>query len=101
MSSTDVAEATYTGSCHCGAFVYTVKQSPPLTDPSCEVASCNCSICARNGYLHIYVHGDAVAFTKGEKSDFAVSQVSFRALKNPDPFPRTLTQSAFNLTIVA
>lgn len=42
------------GGCHCGAvrFAIEVVQRPELLD-------CNCSICARTSYLHLFVpHGD-------------------------------------------
>ncbi|KAF2650199.1 hypothetical protein K491DRAFT_639522 [Lophiostoma macrostomum CBS 122681] len=61
---------TYTGSCHCSRFKYSVTQSPPLTDPSCEVVECNCSICARNGYLLIYVKDSDVVFEAGSEDEF-------------------------------
>lgn len=78
MSSVAVSDtpashrATYTGSCHCGSIAYTVQQSPPLTDPSCEVKECNCSICACNGYLFLSSPEENVTFTSGAKSDFKV-----------------------------
>ncbi|KAJ4372268.1 hypothetical protein N0V83_004042 [Neocucurbitaria cava] len=62
--------ATYTASCHCGSFTYTVTQSPPLNDPSATVMECNCSICARNGYLFVYVPDERVQFTKGSIEEF-------------------------------
>ena len=64
---------TYTGSCHCKRFQYTVTQSPPLSDPSCEVTECNCSICARNGYLFIYVKDDKISFQSGSEDEFKVN----------------------------
>lgn len=46
-----------TGQCHCGA----VRFSFALNDNAAELLDCNCSICARSGYLHLIVpHG---AFT--------------------------------------
>ncbi|OAG08739.1 uncharacterized protein CC84DRAFT_586051 [Paraphaeosphaeria sporulosa] len=76
MSSAGIADtsdppsAIYTGSCHCGSFTYTVQQSPPLDHPSCEVKECNCSMCARNGYLFITPAEKNVKFTNGEKDEF-------------------------------
>lgn len=78
MSSTDspapaaAPSETYNGSCHCGKVKYTVKQSPPLTDPSVEVGECNCSICLRNGYLFIYIPEKDVVFEKGTLDDLKV-----------------------------
>ncbi|KAF1969920.1 hypothetical protein BU23DRAFT_538987, partial [Bimuria novae-zelandiae CBS 107.79] len=60
---------TYTSSSHCARFTYTVTHTAPLSDPACEVAECNCSICSRNGYLFIYVHQQNVAFANCSKSD--------------------------------
>ncbi|OCK83050.1 hypothetical protein K432DRAFT_197851 [Lepidopterella palustris CBS 459.81] len=56
---------TYPASCHCGAITYTVT-TPPLSDPSSTVSNCNCSICARNGYLFIYVPIADIKFESGE-----------------------------------
>lgn len=45
-----------TGGCHCGAVRFTAK-----VDQAREVLDCNCSICSRTGYLHVFVsHGDFV-----------------------------------------
>lgn len=45
-----------TGGCHCGQVQFTVRfASPP------ELLDCNCSICAKTGYLHLIV--DAADFT--------------------------------------
>lgn len=44
-----------TGSCHCGA----VRFRFALPSPQVELLDCNCSMCARTGYLHLIVpHGD-------------------------------------------
>jgi hypothetical protein len=37
---------SYTGGCHCGAVRFEV------TGPIDDVVVCNCSICAKTGYLH-------------------------------------------------
>lgn len=44
---------------------YTVTLSPPLDDPGSWVVECNCSICARNGYLNVYVRNECVEFEDG------------------------------------
>jgi len=44
----------YKGNCHCGKVRFTATVSP-LLDDGHEVLSCNCSICARNGYLWVYL----------------------------------------------
>ena len=36
--------------CHCGAVRFFVEVTPPL-----ELLDCNCSICAKTGYLHLNV----------------------------------------------
>ena len=43
------------GGCHCGAVRFEAK----LPDEPIEAWHCNCSICKRTGYLHIFVpHAD-------------------------------------------
>jgi len=41
--------AVFTGGCHCGAVRYRV------TVRSWRAADCNCSLCAKKGYLHVIV----------------------------------------------
>jgi hypothetical protein len=38
------------GGCHCGAVRFAISVISPL-----EVLDCNCSICAKTGYLHLIV----------------------------------------------
>jgi len=40
----------YTGSCHCGKVTFQVQAEEAL-----EVDQCNCSICAKSGFLHLIV----------------------------------------------
>ena len=40
----------HTGGCHCGRVRYEVMAPAELT-----VSDCNCSICAKSGYLHVIV----------------------------------------------
>ena len=47
---TSPAAVWYTGGCHCGAVRFDVRLTGPL-----EVHDCNCSICAKTGFLHIIV----------------------------------------------
>ncbi|KAH8733021.1 Mss4-like protein [Phaeosphaeriaceae sp. PMI808] len=61
---------TYSASCHCGAFKYTVKTSPPLSSPEARLSQCNCTICTRNGYLNIYPATTDITFLKGSFEDF-------------------------------
>ncbi|KAF2708298.1 hypothetical protein K504DRAFT_381442 [Pleomassaria siparia CBS 279.74] len=55
---------TYEAICHCGAMQYSVTLSPPLTEQ--KVVSCNCSICARNGYLLVYPYRENFNLKSGE-----------------------------------
>ncbi|OAQ64624.1 glutathione-dependent formaldehyde-activating enzyme domain-containing protein [Pochonia chlamydosporia 170] len=64
LSQPDNNLQTYTGNCHCGHIQFTVTISPPF--PEHQVASCNCSICRRNGYLLIYPLRENVTITKGD-----------------------------------
>ena len=43
---------TCTGGCHCGAVRFEVGGAPT------EVVRCNCSMCAKKGFLHWIVTGD-------------------------------------------
>lgn len=54
----------HSASCHCGAIRYTVTLSPPL--PSQKLASCNCTICTKNGYLLLYPRRQDVVIHQGE-----------------------------------
>ncbi|MEP3715212.1 GFA family protein [Parasphingorhabdus sp.] len=49
------------GSCHCGAvrFQADVEASPEMLD-------CNCSICSRSGYLHLFVRHENFTLLEGE-----------------------------------
>ena len=38
------------GACHCGAVTFEVH-----TGPEVELVDCNCSMCAKTGYLHLMV----------------------------------------------
>lgn len=53
--------STIQGGCHCGAvrFEAEVETSPELLD-------CNCSICARTGFLHLIAPHRAFTLVKGE-----------------------------------
>jgi hypothetical protein len=52
----------YQASCHCQSIRYSVILSPPLDDIDSWVIECNCSICARNGYLNVYVANECIEF---------------------------------------
>ncbi len=49
------------GGCHCGAVRFTVD---PGSAP--ELIECNCSMCAKVGYLHLIVPAAAFALLHGE-----------------------------------
>ncbi|MCP5181840.1 MAG: GFA family protein [Pseudomonadales bacterium] len=51
----------YSGGCHCGRVRFEVE-SP--ADP--EVEDCNCSICAKAGYLHLIVPRSRFRLLQGE-----------------------------------
>jgi len=51
---------TYTGGCHCGRVRFEVR-----TDLD-RVTECNCSICARKGYLHCIVPPDRFRLLAGD-----------------------------------
>ena len=40
----------YSGSCHCGAVRFEVEAPAHL-----QVDECNCSICAKSGFLHLII----------------------------------------------
>ncbi|KAF2707657.1 hypothetical protein K504DRAFT_435524 [Pleomassaria siparia CBS 279.74] len=89
------ASETYTASCQCNKFRYTVKLSPPLTDPTCQVVECNCSICTRNGYLLVYVPDDSITWDKDSASSDDFSKYSFATHKVQHWFCPTCGTSCF------
>ena len=50
----------HTGGCHCGRVRIEVLASPDL-----ELLDCNCSLCARSGYLHLIVAKDRFRLLSG------------------------------------
>ena len=50
----------YQGSCHCGAVQYEVEAPEEI-----ECQECNCSICAKSGYLHLIVPKSKFKLLKG------------------------------------
>jgi hypothetical protein len=50
----------HTGGCHCGRVRYEVFAPPDL-----ELLDCNCSLCARSGYLHLIVAKDRFRLLSG------------------------------------
>jgi hypothetical protein len=53
VSLTSAATVKHTGGCHCGRVRFEVEAPARI-----EVAECNCSICAKVGYLHLIVPAD-------------------------------------------
>ncbi len=51
----------YEGGCHCGAVRFEVDVEEPV-----EIERCNCSICAKSGYLHLILPGDRFKLLKGK-----------------------------------
>ena len=49
------------GGCHCGAVTFEV-----LAPAEVEIDDCNCSICAKTGYLHLIVPKDRFHLLTGE-----------------------------------
>lgn len=49
------------GGCHCGAVRFEAE-----TGPAPELLDCNCSICARTGYLHLIVPRRDFKLNSGE-----------------------------------
>jgi hypothetical protein len=51
----------YTGGCHCGAVRFEVE-----APDDAEVERCNCSICAKSGFLHLIVPRSRFRLLQGE-----------------------------------
>ena len=49
------------GGCHCGAVAFEV-----CTKPEVELVDCNCSMCAKTGYLHLIVAKKDFRLLRGE-----------------------------------
>ena len=54
---------TYSGGCHCGRVRFEVSVPDELT-----VHRCNCSICQKSGYLHLFVPPERFTLLSGEDS---------------------------------
>lgn len=50
-----------TGGCHCGAVAFEVEVSDAV-----ELVDCNCSICRKTGYLHLFVARKHFKLLRGE-----------------------------------
>jgi hypothetical protein len=53
------ASTTYEGGCHCGAVRFAVEVDRH------EALDCNCSICAKKGFLHLVVTKDRFTLVRG------------------------------------
>ena len=51
------------GGCHCGAVRFSFPGEPPFA-----VLECNCSMCARTGFLHLMVPHAEFMLEQGEKA---------------------------------
>jgi hypothetical protein len=63
MAKDDVGRTmtTHTGGCHCGRVRFEVDAPAAI-----KADQCNCSICAKSGYLHLTVSADAFRLLQGE-----------------------------------
>ena len=55
---------TYQGGCHCGAVRFEVT----VPDGPVEVEDCNCSICAKTGFLHLIVPSKRFKLLQGKEN---------------------------------
>ncbi len=53
----------YQGGCHCGAVKFEVEAPSRI-----KCGDCNCSICAKSGYLHLIVPKSKFKLLKGESN---------------------------------
>lgn len=54
---------THRGGCHCGRVRFEA-----LAPARVEVSDCNCSICAKSGYLHLIVPGENFRLLSGSEA---------------------------------
>ena len=57
-----MADKTFEGGCHCGVVRFRVEIDLPAT-----VQACNCSICAKTGYLHLIVPAAHFQLLQGQQ----------------------------------
>jgi hypothetical protein len=60
MGMADAPMSWKSGGCHCGAVRFQV-----LAPDEIEARECNCSICAKSGYLHYHVERDRFRLLSG------------------------------------
>jgi hypothetical protein len=75
------------GGCHCGAVALEV-----LAPDDIEVSECNCSICAKAGYLHLIVPKDRFRLIRGED---ALTNYAFNTRTAKHMFCRTCGIKSF------
>jgi hypothetical protein len=63
MSRTSAPTVKHSGGCHCGRVRFEVETPVRL-----EVAECNCSICAKAGYLHLIVPANRFILLAGREA---------------------------------
>ena len=56
------AKSWHKGGCHCGGVAFEVRTSSDV-----ELIDCNCSMCAKTGYLHLIVAKKDFKLTRGDK----------------------------------
>lgn len=77
----------YRGSCHCGAVEFEVEAPERV---QCE--DCNCSICAKSGFLHLIVPRSRFRLIRGED---ALSTYTFGTAVAQHKFCRTCGIKSF------
>lgn len=75
------------GSCHCGKISYTVDEDPPA-----QAMECNCSICRRKGYLHLFTTPDKFTL-HGSRDDLTVYEFNKHVIRHQ--FCKTCGCAAF------
>ena len=55
-------KAWHKGGCHCGSVAFEVRTAPEV-----ELVDCNCSMCAKTGYLHLIVKKKDFKLLRGDK----------------------------------
>lgn len=55
-------KSRYYGACHCGAVKFEVEANPKTT-----VRECNCSICAKTGFIHLIVKKEQFTLLSGDE----------------------------------
>ena len=63
MGAAAPATVLHAGGCHCGRVRFEVAAPAEIT-----VAECNCSICAKAGFLHLIVQKSDFRLLRGEES---------------------------------